>query len=365
MAELFDEGHVVQGGGQTPGADGVGQHGVVGEFLAALVQERAAHAPVVGDGGDALGAVADARILARAPPAADHGGHEGQAGVLDAAVDEPAAALVALAVVHAAFAVDHVAVEDDGIKGVDLEHGAAPPVAGLGLIIARGGQEVTARNHAVFDGIDGEAGLADHAGQGPGRGLEAVQGDGQGQEVGVEFVGDLGGGGVVGAVGVDQAGETEVGGQRVLDQRRLDGQGGEGLVVVLGGQDRRIIEDRGMGQGDGLQAGRHLDVGVGHLELEIGFPDGDGDFRVGGGEGAGTPGLVADHGGQAEFHGLAGDEVGAQAETFPDLKGVFGLGAGGVPGGPVAVLEEHAVDTGVTGHFDFCGRVGSGRAHGE
>jgi len=120
-----------------------------------------------------------------------------------------------------------------------------------------------------------------------------------------------------------------------------------------------------------LQAGRGLHVAARPLELEIGPVDHQGGGRVGGGEGAVTPGIL-DLDLQAELHGFVGHEIAAQAETLPDFEGFLGLLAGGLPGrggggpdrgtpaGKIAVGIKSPVDQGVAPHFHFRSRVGQG-----
>ena len=157
----------------------------------------------------------------------------------------------------------------------------------------------------------------------------------------------------------------------VLNERRGDDQAADLLVKHDAAREKGAL-----GHGGGLETGRDLHVGAGPFELQVGLVDLDGGGRVGGGQGAVSPGVL-DQNPQAELHGLVGDEVGAQAEALPDFEVVGGLGAGlldggglvgpvgVVPAGEIPVGEEVSVNERVTRHPHLGGCLGadSGRHH--
>ncbi|KAF5029167.1 hypothetical protein DSECCO2_651420 [anaerobic digester metagenome] len=138
-------------------------------------------------------------------------------------------------------------------------------------------------------------------------------------------------------------------------------QRGARLVAVVGREHDAVVEDLGMGHGQGLVAGRHLDVGAGELELQVGEVGLDGHGRVGRGQVAVTPGFVVDAHAEAELEVFVGHEVAAQPQALPDGHAVLGLGPCLIPTGEIAVGEENAVDAGIAGHAHFRGGVRGGR----
>jgi len=271
-------------------------------------------------------------------------------------------------IVHGAGAVVDIGVQLERIQRGHLEGAAAPPIDGLVVAPQVVRLQGTGREHALGEiaaagrgGVGGEIAdaPADDGQHPPGGDLEAVQGHGQGQEGGVQFVAHLGAG-IVGLVGVD--GPTEAGqhGHRVAPQGAADDHGGHPVHA----EHRRGVEHGGLGQVDVLEPGGDFHRGVGPLELEEGLVDLQGRGRIGGGQVA-MPTGVLHLDAQAEFHGLAGHEVGAQTVALPDLERLFGLGAGGAPGGGVAgpggiapageivAGVSDTVDAGIADHFDF------------
>ena len=336
-----------------------------------------------------FGTVTDGLVLAGGPEAEGLGGHHVEAGVFGGRVEEPTVTDVLLPLVHAVAAPDHVGVELEGIKRGHFQGGAGPhggdevvlPTGGPIAQEAGGNQALGPTTVIEVLAVPAALTIGD-----PRRGLEPVEGQGQGQqegfftgvEVTVIAIGnarDL----AEGLVAGDGAHVAEHQTQGIRDQRRGDEDSGDILVEHDAAGEKRTLR-----HGGGLKTGRNLDVAAGPLELQVGLIHfnaaggtnaravTDTSRRVGGGEGAMAPGVL-DHQAQTEFHGLVGDEIRAQAEAFPDLEVFPGAGTGAldvagivtpvgpVPAGKVPVGKAVSINKHITRHPHLGGCLGADR----